>query len=94
MGVGGGQAESRGECCGDEGPRLPSQRRSGADRVPTSIPATLRSSSRSGHRRSVTNLGVTLTYTDTKTDTVKVYENPVRTAFVAVQDTNAFGTCP
>ena len=42
----------------------------------------------------LTNLGVTLTYTDTKTETVKVYENPVGTAFVAVQDTQAFGTCP
>ncbi len=42
----------------------------------------------------LTNVGVTLTYTDTKTGATKTYRNPVGSAFAPVQDTSAFSTCP
>ena len=42
----------------------------------------------------LTNVGVTLTVVDTKTNTTKTYTNPVNRAFVPIQDTNAFATCP
>jgi len=42
----------------------------------------------------LTNVAVTLTVTDTHTNTVRTYLNPQTTAYVAVQDTSAFGTCP
>ena len=41
----------------------------------------------------LTNVGVTLTVTDTATGQSRPYTNPVGTAFVAVQDTGAFSTC-
>jgi hypothetical protein len=42
----------------------------------------------------LTDVRVHLTVTDTVTRTVKTYDNPARTAFRTVQDTNAFNTCP
>ena len=42
----------------------------------------------------LTNVAVTLTVTDTKTNAVRTYVNPQSTAYVAVQDTSAFATCP
>jgi hypothetical protein len=42
----------------------------------------------------LTNVRVDLTVRDTKTGTVKVYTNPLNTAFAPIQDTNAFATCP
>jgi hypothetical protein len=41
----------------------------------------------------MTNVSVTLTVTDTVTGVTRSYENPSGTAFVPIQDTNAF-TCP
>ena len=42
----------------------------------------------------LTNVGVTVTVTDTKTGAVKTYNNPLNRTFVPVLDTNAFPTCP
>jgi len=42
----------------------------------------------------LTNVGVDLTVTDTKTGTTKVYHNPINQPFTAIQDTSAFSTCP
>jgi hypothetical protein len=42
----------------------------------------------------LTNVGVTLTYTDTAAGVQKSYPNPVGTAFAPIQDTSAFATCP
>ncbi|HKA36725.1 MAG TPA: hypothetical protein VKH43_07880 [Thermoanaerobaculia bacterium] len=42
----------------------------------------------------LTNVEVTLTVTDTATGAVKVYVNPLNTAFQPIQDTSAFATCP
>jgi hypothetical protein len=42
----------------------------------------------------LTNVGVTLTYTDTATGTVKSYQNTLGVPFAAIQDTAAFRTCP
>ena len=42
----------------------------------------------------LTNVGVNLTVTDLRTGEQKVYENPVGTPFVPIQDTAAFHTCP
>jgi len=42
----------------------------------------------------LTNVGVTLTYTDTSTGVQKSYSNPIGTAFAPIQDTSAFATCP
>jgi hypothetical protein len=41
----------------------------------------------------LTNLGVVLTVTDTKTGAVRTYENSAGTAFAPIQDTTAFA-CP
>ncbi|MXX75919.1 MAG: hypothetical protein F4Y77_11025 [Holophagales bacterium] len=47
-----------------------------------------------GHRwvfaAGLTDVGVTMTVTDTETDRVQVYENPVGTGFLPVQDKEAF----
>ena len=42
----------------------------------------------------MTNVGVNLTVTDLRTGEQQVYENPVGTPFVPIQDTAAFHTCP
>jgi len=42
----------------------------------------------------LTNVEVDITVTDTQTDTVKTYSNPLGTAFQPIQDTRAFATCP
>jgi PKD repeat protein len=42
----------------------------------------------------LTNVKVTLTVTDTSTGAVKTYVNPLGTAFLPIQDTSAFSTCP
>ena len=42
----------------------------------------------------LTNVGVDITVTDTKTGTTKVYHNPLNQPFTAIQDTSAFATCP
>jgi hypothetical protein len=42
----------------------------------------------------LTNVQVTLTVTDTKTGTVRIYNNPQGAAFQPIQDTSAFATCP
>ena len=42
----------------------------------------------------LTNVNVTLTVIDTKTSTTKTYTNPANTAFLPIQDTSAFATCP
>ncbi len=42
----------------------------------------------------LTNVGVKVTVTDTKTGAVKTYNNPVNRTFVPVLDTSAFAACP
>ena len=42
----------------------------------------------------LTDVGVTLTVTDTETDEVVTYENPVGRRFETITDTAAFATCP
>ena len=42
----------------------------------------------------LTDVEVTLTVTDTQTGASRTYVNPANTAFLPVQDTAAFGTCP
>jgi hypothetical protein len=42
----------------------------------------------------LTDVNVTLTVTDTKTSTTRTYVNPAKTAFLPIQDTSAFATCP
>ena len=42
----------------------------------------------------LTNVGVDLTVTDTKTGQTKTYHNPLNQPFAAIQDTGAFSTCP
>lgn len=42
----------------------------------------------------LTNVGVQVTVTDTQTQKVKTYTNPLNKDFVPVLDTNAFDTCP
>jgi hypothetical protein len=42
----------------------------------------------------LTNVYVTTTVTDTLTGAVKIYTNPINTAFQPIQDTAAFATCP
>ncbi|MDQ6799992.1 MAG: trypsin-like peptidase domain-containing protein [Acidobacteriota bacterium] len=42
----------------------------------------------------LTNVNVVLTVRDTKSGNVKTYTNPLNAAFVPVQDTGAFATCP
>jgi streptogramin lyase len=42
----------------------------------------------------LTNVQVDLTVTDTQTGAVNTYRNPQSTAFLPIQDTNAFSTCP
>ncbi len=42
----------------------------------------------------LTNVGVTLTVTDTKTGAARIYTNPAGSAFQPIQDTAAFSTCP
>ena len=42
----------------------------------------------------LTNVEVRLTVTDTQTDQVKVYDNPLDRPFQPIQDTDAFATCP
>ena len=42
----------------------------------------------------LTNVEVTLTVTDTQTGAMKIYVNPANTAFLPIQDTTAFSTCP
>jgi PKD repeat protein len=42
----------------------------------------------------LTNVEVTLTVTDTATEEVRTYTNPLGVAFAPVQDTSAFLTCP
>jgi hypothetical protein len=42
----------------------------------------------------LTNLKVDITYLDTNTNTTVIKSNPQGTAYVAVQDTSAFKTCP
>ena len=42
----------------------------------------------------LTNVEVTLTVTDTQTGAVRTYVNPASTAFLPIQDTSAFSTCP
>ncbi len=42
----------------------------------------------------LTNVEVTMTVTDTQTGSSNVYTNPLGTAFVPIQDTSAFATCP
>jgi V8-like Glu-specific endopeptidase len=42
----------------------------------------------------LTNVNVVLTVIDTKNGTVKTYTNPINTAFLPIQDTGAFATCP
>ena len=42
----------------------------------------------------LTNVEVTLIVTDTQRGSVKTYVNPLGTAYVPVQDTSAFATCP
>jgi hypothetical protein len=42
----------------------------------------------------LTNVEVTMTVTDIKTSTKKIYQNPARTTFLPIQDTSAFATCP
>jgi hypothetical protein len=41
-----------------------------------------------------TDVELIVTVTDTQTGKVKVYFNPLGTAALPVQDTNAFATCP
>jgi hypothetical protein len=42
----------------------------------------------------LTNVNVIVTVRDTRNGTVKIYTNPIDTAFQPVQDTSAFATCP
>ena len=42
----------------------------------------------------LTDVEVTMTVTDTKNGSQKVYTNPLGTAYLAIQDTSAFATCP
>jgi hypothetical protein len=42
----------------------------------------------------LTNVNVILTVTDTQTGAIKTYTNPQSTAFLPIQDTGAFSTCP
>jgi len=42
----------------------------------------------------LTNVGVDITVTDTKSGLVKTYSNPLGHPFDAIQDTGAFATCP
>jgi hypothetical protein len=42
----------------------------------------------------LTNVGVDITVTDTKTGMTKTYHNPPNQPFAAIQDTGAFSTCP
>jgi PKD repeat protein len=42
----------------------------------------------------LTNVKVTLSVTDTSTGALKTYVNPLGTAFLPIQDTSAFSTCP
>ena len=42
----------------------------------------------------LTNVGVTITVTDTRTNEAKSYTNPASSAFQPIQDTAAFATCP
>lgn len=42
----------------------------------------------------LTDVEVTLTVTDTTTQAVRVYRNAAGTAFLPIQDTSAFSTCP
>ncbi len=42
----------------------------------------------------LTNVGVHMTVTDLRTQTVQPYDNNVGTPFAPIQDTNAFATCP
>lgn len=42
----------------------------------------------------LTNVRVDLTVTDTETRAVRTYTNPQGTKYVAIQDTDAFATCP
>ena len=42
----------------------------------------------------LTNVKVRLTVTDTRTGTIRTYDNPQRTPFRPIQDSNAFATCP
>ncbi len=42
----------------------------------------------------LTDVEVTLTVTDTQTDQVRTYTNPLNTPFQPIQDTQAFATCP
>jgi hypothetical protein len=42
----------------------------------------------------LTNVEVTLFVTDTTTDTLKTYVNPLGVAFAPIQDTSAFPDCP
>lgn len=41
----------------------------------------------------LTNVEVTISVTDTLTNTVRTYTNPINTAFQPIQDTAAFATC-
>jgi hypothetical protein len=41
-----------------------------------------------------TNVGWTMTVTDTQTNVTKIYSNPLNTAACPILDTNAFATCP
>ena len=42
----------------------------------------------------LTNVAVDITVTDSQTGVVKTYQNPQETAFLPIQDTDAFATCP
>ncbi len=42
----------------------------------------------------LTNVGVQVTVTDTKTGAVKTYNNPINKTFAPILDTSAFSTCP
>lgn len=42
----------------------------------------------------LTNVEVLLTVTDTRNGTVKIYPNPLNTAYQPIQDVQAFATCP
>ncbi|HVG06284.1 MAG TPA: hypothetical protein VNM67_01155, partial [Thermoanaerobaculia bacterium] len=42
----------------------------------------------------LTNVGVQVTVTDTKTGAVKTYNNPLNKTFAPVLDTSAFASCP
>lgn len=42
----------------------------------------------------LTNVELTLTVTDTETDEVRVYDNPLGAPFQPILDTSAFATCP